>query len=263
MEAIRARVAADAMLRKNVFWAELTFTDEVDPTDDAQHRLINVVNSMRGSLASDPTDADRSWLVEALADEGKPERRAVALHALIDIWQWNRRGDADLDVIRASLKGDAALGRVLDRRTAAAERDEEMERIKRDRERAEAEREDEWLKDWKEWRDALMADPADAFSAAKVETTLCNLCRWLHSARKLPGHYGDGIKDELKYVFGADVARRAEDASRARWRDTRPEEELKQPAEERILGLLGIFVEAATPGWAENLSPRDATTAAN
>ena len=119
--ALRAHVAADAMLRRDAFWADLAFADEVDPTDDAWHRLFNATDDVRGGLASHPTDADRSWLVEALADEGKPERRAVALHALIDIWWRNGRIDADLDTIRASLKGDAVLGRILDQRTAPAE----------------------------------------------------------------------------------------------------------------------------------------------
>ena len=89
--ALRARVAANAMLRKDAFWAELTFVDEVSPTDDAWRRFCNVVEDSSGGLASHPTDADRSWLLEALADKGKPDRRAVALHALIDLWRRNGR----------------------------------------------------------------------------------------------------------------------------------------------------------------------------
>ena len=271
--ALRAHVvAADAMLRRDAFWADLAFADEVDPTDDAWRRLFNVVGGMRGGLVSHPTDADRSWLVEALADEGKPERRAVALHALIDIWWRNGRIDTDLDTIRASLKGDAVLGRILDQRTAPPKRNEERERIERNhrrRERAEAKREDERLKDCKEWRNALIADPADAFSAAKTETTLSDLYWWLRAANRRLDRYDVWDKDKLTYVFGADVATHAEDAFRALWRATRPDLWSARPAGERnhtpgnwIFGLMGVSAETATPRWAEALSSRDAAKAA-
>ena len=270
--ALRAHVAADAMLRRDAFWADLAFTDEVDPTDDAWHRLVNATDGVRGGLASHPIDADRSWLVEALADEGKPGRRAVALHALIDIWWRNGRIDTDLDVIRASLKGDAALGRILDQWTAPPKRNEKRERIEREhrrRKRAEAKREDERLKDWKEWRNALIANPADAFSAAKTETTLSNLYWWLRATNRRLDRYDVWDKDKLTYVFGADVATHAEDAFRALWHATRPDLWSARPAGERnctpdnwIFGLMGVSAEAATPRWTGALSSRDAATAA-
>ena len=269
--ALRARVAADAMLRRDAFWAELTFVDEVDPTDDAWSRLVNVVDGVRAGLASHPTDADRSWLVEALADEEKPERRAVALHALIGIWRQNGRVDADLDAIRAGLKGDAALGRILDQWTAPPEWNEEMEKFKREQRRwrrAAAARENKRLKSWKEWRNDLMVDPADAFSAAKVETTLPNLYWWLSATNSRLNRYDVWDKDKLTHVFGADVASRAEGAFRARWRATRPDLWSARSAGERsrtsvnwVIGLLGVSAEAATPGWTGALSSRDAATA--
>ena len=270
--ALRAHVAADATLRRDAFWAELAFADEVDPTDDALHRFFNVAGGVRGRLVPHPTEADRSWLVEALADAEKTERRAVALHALIGIWQQNGRGDADLDAIRTSMKGDAALGKILDQWTAPPKRNKERERIEREhrrRERAEAKREGEMLKDWKKWRDALIADPADAFSAAKIETTLFDLYWPLRATNGRWDRYDVWDKDKLTHWFGADVASRAEDAFRALWRDTRPDLWSARPAEERnrtpenwIFGLLGVSAEAATPGWTGTLSSRDAATAA-
>ena len=270
--ALRARVAADAMLRKDAFWAELTFVDEVSPTDDAWRRFCNVVEGSSGGLASHPTDADRSWLLEALADKGMPERRAVALHALIGIWRQNGRGHADLDAIRASLKGDAVLGQILDQWTAPPKRNGEMERLERKhrrRERAGAKQEDKRLKGWRDWRDALIADPADAFSAAKTDTTLPNLYRWLRATNRHLDRYDVWDKDKLTHVFGADVAGRAEAAFRSLWRATQPDLWSARPAEERnrtpgnwILGLMGVAAEAAAPRWAEALSSRDVATAA-
>ena len=270
---LRAHVAADANLRKGAFWAELAFVDEIKPTDDARHRFGNALDDMHGSLVSRLTSADRPWLTEALEDERQLERRAVALHALIDIWRQNGRRNAGLDTIRAGLKGNAALERILNRWTAPPERDESRERIQleRLRQRTQAAREEEErLEGCKKWRDGLIANPADAFSAKKVETTLANLYRWLRATKKRLARYDVWDKNGLAKAFDADVAVHAEKAFITRWRATRPELWSERPTDERnhhapenwILGLMGISAEAQTSGWATKLSPEEAVKAA-
>ena len=271
VDSLRAHVAANADLRRDAFWAELAFADEVEPTDDAWHRFVNALDDMHGGLVSHLAAADRPWLTEALADAGKPERRAVALHALIGIWWENGRRNAELDTIRAGLKGDATLERILDQRTAPPERNEEMEKIERKRRRrrrAEKMRENKRLDGWKEWRDGLIADPADAFSAKKVETTLFELYHWLRATDRRLNHYDVWDKNRLAEAFGADVATRAEKAFCAFWRVTRPKLWSKRRAGERnstpgnwILGLMGVSAEARTSSWTTELSPEEAVKA--
>lgn len=265
---LRAHVAADTRLRKEVFWGELAFVDEVEPTDDAWRRFVDA----RGGLVSHLTAADRPWLTEALADVGKSERRAVALHALIGIWQQRGRTDSDLDAIHASLKGDSVLRRIFDQRTAPPDRNEEMEKIERERrrqQRAEKVRENRRLNSWKKWRVGLISDPADAFSAKKLETTLPNLYHWLRATNKDLARYDVWDKNRLTDAFGADVAFRAERAFSAFWRAMQPELWSKRPAEKRnstpgnwIIGLTGVSAEARTSGWATELSPEEAAKAA-
>ena len=272
VDSLRAHVASDTNLRRDAFWAELAFVDEVDSTDDAWHRFFNVVYDMHAGLVSHPTEADRRWLIEALADDRTPERRAVALHALIDIWRRNGRRNAELDTIRAGLKGDAALKRILDRWTVPPERDEEIDKYDREHRRLltqAAREEEERLKGWREWRDGLIADPADAFASTTVETTLRNLYRWLRATNKNLTRYAVWDKNRLVVAFGADVAVRAEKAFGGFWRVTRPELWSKRPAEKRngppgnwILGLTGVAAEARTSGWTKKLSPEEAVKAA-
>ena len=272
VDPLRKHVAADARLREEAFWGELAFADEVEPTDDAWHRLINALADVHEGLVSHLTAADRPWLTEALADERKPERRAVALHALIGIWQQDGRRNAELDTIRAGLKGDAALERILDLRTAPPERDERREEIQRKRRRSltqAAREEKKRLGRWKKWRDGLIADPDDAFSAKKIETTLLNLYSWLRATNRRSTRYDVWDKTRLTEALGADVAVRAERAFSAFWRAVRPELWSKRPSEKRnstpgdwILGLTGVSAEARTSGWAPELSPEEAVKAA-
>ena len=267
VDSLRAQVAANTRLRKEVFWGELAFVDEIEPTDDAWRRFVDA----HGGL-SHLTAADLPWLTEALADEGKPERRTVALHALIDIWRQNGRRNAELDTIRTRLKGDAALERILDQQTAPPERDESWEKIQREHRRSltQATREEKKrLEGWKKWRVGLITDPADAFSAKKVETTLLNMYHWLHATNRRLGRYDVWDKKRLAKAFGADVAIRAERAFSAFWRAKRPELWSKRPVERRnstpwnwILGLTGVSAEARTSGWATELSPEEAVKAA-
>ena len=164
------------------------------------------------------------------------------------------------------------LGQILDQWTAPPKRNKEMEQIEREhrrRERAEAQREDKRLKGWRDWRDTLIADPSDAFSTAKTDTTLSKLCWWLHATNRRLDRYDVWDKYKLTHVFGADVAGRAEAAFRSLWRATQAELWSARPAEERnrtpgnwILGLMGVAAEAAAPRWAEALSSRDVATAA-
>ena len=100
---------------EDAFWAELAFMDEVSPSDDGRQRLRRAEQE---GLAGVLTEIDRPWIEAALADERRPERHAVALHAWIDGWYQRGRVATELDAIRANLNEDALLVRILEQRTA-------------------------------------------------------------------------------------------------------------------------------------------------
>ena len=90
-----------------------------------------------------------------------PERRAVALHALIDGWDRRGRVAAELDATRASLKGHRLLGRILEESTAPPKPNEVLEGMKRKHQRRERERAGYERNAWRigmTWRDELLAD---------------------------------------------------------------------------------------------------------
>ena len=212
------------------------------------------------------------WLEAALADESRPERRAVALFALVNGWYRRGRIASELDAIRADLKGDTTLGRILDDTTAPPRRNETVERMKRDNRRrrhAEDDEERRRLEDWKQWRDALLADPPNAFSTESLEGTVLDLYSWLRAVNQSWSRLDVWDKEALTRAFGSDIAERAERAFRTLWR-TRPPVlwSDRQVAKRNSvlgdywrLGLAGISAEASTPGWTDSLSPDEARTA--
>lgn len=266
---LSAHFGANAERRRDACWAELAFMDEVVPADDNRWRFHD---AMHESLVGSPTETDRPWLEAALADESRPERRALALHALVD--GWYRRGQvaSELDGIRARLKGDPTLGRILEEHTRPPEPSEEHERTERDlrrRQRARERNEEDRLASWRKWREELLADTPSAFSAEHLERTLSNLYLWLLEANQSRSHRNPWDKMALIRGFGPDVAERAESALRARWRTTPPVLWSDRRAAERnstlgdwILGLSVISAGASTPGWTDSLSPDEAHIAA-
>ena len=125
IDRLRKQFRDNAALRSAAFWAELKLMDETAPAAGGdRHRLLNTIHD---GLVGVLIEADRHWLLEALADKSQTGRRAVALHALIDIWIRQGRVVSELDTIRASLEDDAALGGILERCVELPERNEEVE----------------------------------------------------------------------------------------------------------------------------------------
>ena len=265
----RLRQCFDTALdrRNGAFWAELKFTDEIIPSDDARLRLYHATTeSLVGRIGA----PDLVWLETALADESRSERRTVALCALIQDWNTQGRDPLRLEAIREALKGDANLYQALTQWTAPPRKDERIEKIEqkaRDQVYTRANAEEQRLEDWKTWHEEMLADPAGAFSGAKRNTTLTDLYKWLE-AKSDRGRYGNWDKEALVEAFGQEVADLAAKAFQDLWRTHPPmlwsERQAKAKGHSSsvwILGLQGILAEASTPGWTTNLSSDDARTA--
>ena len=265
---LRERFDTNFNWRRDAFWAELDLTDKLIPCDDPRLRFRHAaIDSLLGSIDI----ADRPWLESTLEEESRPERRAVALSALIQIWLERGRSPSELETMHEKLRGDAGLGRILAECTTPSYRDEKLERMEREwREEArlQEDQEAQRLESWKKWRVEMLADPADAFSPAKLRVTMDNLYRWLCEARAGLNRYGLWDKALLTEAFGPKVADLAETAFRKFWRTTVPTLWSARPADERsgtlyswLYGLQGLLAEASTPGWTAALSAAEASTA--
>ena len=263
------RFRDNARLRNDAFWTELMFMDEIVPTSGAWGRFDQTLTN---SLIAPIDKPDRSWLLAALADESRPERRAVALHALMEIWPQQGRDASELDAIRDAMKGDTELGRILEKYTAPPNQIGVIERMKQrrqDRQREADIRETQRLEDWKQWHAELLADPDDAFLEEKQAATVDRLFSWLKKRRQHRNSFNVWDRNALIHAFGPGVADRAEQAFRKLWRTIQPILWSEQLPDNRnkiplqvILGFSGVSAEASTPGWTASLSSAEARTAA-
>ena len=266
---LREQFRDNTGLRGRAFWTELAFMDEIIPTDHAWGRFYR---TQTNSVIAPLDEADRSWLLAALADESLPERRAVALHALIWIWRRQGRDASELEAVREALKDDMELSRILEERTVPQKRSEEIERLERnhrDREIRETQRLEQRLEDWKQWRTTLLADPDDAFSEKKQAATVDTLFSWLKQKQQHRDPFNAWDKNALIHAFGLDIADRTEQVIRKLWRTIQPilwsartADERNRILDEWILGFSGVVAEASTRGWTASLSPGEPRTAA-
>ncbi len=265
---LRTHFDTNSNWRNDAFWAELAFMDKVVPSDDDRLRLHHVeMDGLVGALV----DADRPWLETALEDESRPERQVVALHALLRGWLRRAGAASELDRLRAKFKDATSFGRVLAEWTAWREQDEKVKRMEQKARVAAGARDDreaQRLEDWKKWRKEMLVDPADAFSAEKLKSTIHNLYQWLRAARPNQSRYGLWDKDALVQAFGLEVVNLAETAFQEFWRTTlpilwsaRPVNESGSTPHDWIYGLQGLLAEASKPGWTAALSPAEARTA--
>ena len=178
---LREHFKVNPARRRDAFWAELAFMDEVVPAEDDWYRLRY---AERHSLLGSLTERDRPWLLEGLADEGRPERRAVALLACIELWRMRGRVDSELGDVRARLRKAtrnwcgylmSTLRRL--KRSASIERMEIHQELQQSREV-------KCLEQRKAWRSRLVADPADAFSPEKRDATVRALYSWLSQHKR-------------------------------------------------------------------------------
>ena len=143
---LRQHIEEDTDLRRDTFWAAIAvvdtlFPDELDPRRYGfpHDRLIF------------PGTQDRIWLLQALSTTDRPQRRPIALHALLDIWHSDGRATGDLEAIRSTVSDDPALLSILQNRTSPPPPDPEFDRRRTahhtrqiDRHRAEQRRIDNW-----------------------------------------------------------------------------------------------------------------------
>ena len=243
--------------------------DELTPTKDDGERFFHAEHD---SIVGYLTQVDHAWLEAALTNTTRSQRRAIALQALIRLWGQRGQIEAEADALREIVRDDVDLTSEISQRTRPVEPSEKLKKFEREqrRRRSVQERcEQQRLADWTKWRDALLADPATAFSPDNVPLTISNLHKWLVARNGFVSGYNVWDGDALTQAFGSDIAQRAEAAFQAFWRAEPPTLWSRRPLEKRnsiswvwLYAFCGVAMEAMSPQWATKLSPAEARIAA-
>lgn len=255
--------------RELAFWTDLAIMDELTPAKDDWHRLYQ---TERKSVVGNLAGTDRAWLEVALLNKSDPQRRTVALYALIDLWQQRGRIQAEGDWLCAAVEDHVGLAEAAAKRTAPYEPSAELRRMDRDqvrRQRIREGREQQQLDGWASWRDQLLADPDAAFGPDRLQQTLYTLYDWLVVRDGHHQHFNVWNWDALTQALGADIAMCAANAFKSFWRANPATLWSDRAVADRnntpwawSCGLCGLAAEAASPGWAARLTTPEAQTAA-
>lgn len=256
-------------LRNSIFLAEVEFIDQIMPdADDFLRYHFSQENSITGHL----TEFDIPWLEKTLVDESRLKRRAVALHALIDLWYKRGKQVTELDSIRSTVQGDLKLELILKNRTKPNAPDKKVEQIQLQTQQQQEENDNHEaarLEGWRNWSDYLLTNPANAFSPDKQKQTISNIFFWLGEYKQVNSRYNIWDKNALIQEFNSDIADRAAIAFRSIWRTKQPRLWSERPADGRnsmtydwIHGLLGVSAEAENPDWTDSLSAGEVRLAA-
>ena len=264
---LRQHIQAHGHLRCEVFWTEVALVDEL---------VVNDRDPRRYRFPYNPTilpdEQDREWLFAALGNANAPERRPIALHAILDIWQTRNRPDGDLEAIRAAIRGDPKLASILRARTSPSPDDPNLAEKQARHQARKAERresEDRRIAKWKEWRRQLLDDPEAGFADEHLTLTLPNIKLWLRVASSSSNRHDVWDRPALIKAFNVEVADRFAKALRQHWRKTSPILWSQRPPEARdrvphdwLWGLVGVSSESGTLGWVKRLSREEARRAA-
>jgi len=265
---LKRNFQSNSALREDAFWNELKLTSEAAPAEHAKERCFHAEErSLVGWLTAD----DRPWLLEALRNSRDKDLRLVALHALVRLWNSSGREETELGELSTAVQDDVALTAVLRQENTPPEPNREYEKWQR-RERREklvrSRRERHRLDKWLSWKKELLANPAAAFTAEELSTTIRNLYHWLEA--KHGSHYNVWDMDALREAFGDDITARAAKAFQATWRvhppptlwSQRTAEDRNRELQVWLEGLTGLAAEALNTGWATHLTQEEAKVAA-
>ena len=181
---------------------------------------------------------------------------------------------SELDELRRLAKEDEDLLQVLAEQTAppTEERRSELEEMRREDERRQRDRavaEEKRIEAWRTWRERLVVNFDEAFSAENEGGTLYTVHGWLHERKKDSSRFNCWDGEALIQALGPEAAERAEAAFRALWRmqppvlwSARSPEAKRSIRRDWVQGLVGVSAEASHAEWTKGLSSQEARTAA-
>lgn len=212
--------------------------------------------------------SDLPWLRADLATKTLQDDRRVALSAVANLLHPDLKAEAA--ALRKLIGKDSLLRKELNTYLRPPKLTPAMRRENRESARYEEQRKAQRLRDqasWREFRDKLLANPAELSDPSKVVsgfTRLHNLGEWLH--RKTRQDHAAAVREWrlLGPAFSPEIAERYRDAMKALWRVRAPEKPVRQPGGPIAVKWITIYCYAAVgleaaenPQFVETLSDSD------
>jgi len=268
--ALRKEVDKSVAGREATFWSDIEVVRELEPGKDAWHQYYNALHD---GVVQTLVVADATWLLPAFRQRTNIGRAEIALHGLLNVYQRAGGMTTEMTSVGAEASTDPALAeifRIATTPTPLTARMREAEEKEARRRAAHEQLNKDNEKDWTDWRERVMTDPAMSFANDKVKDTLTSLHEWLSEGDYDLTFGAQWRRRAIAEAFSDEFARLAEDAFKRYWRTIKVERDtgssgpgrLRIDPNERFLAQWGIAAEAENKSWASNLSRDDARLAA-
>lgn len=262
---------ASSELRAEIFWADYSFCQRLNPKSDPVARFGDAHHFGMFNLDA---DVDRDWIHAALADTHRPLfERQMMLAASLGVLC---RGDEDVNAIVANLKPFIEDNPVLDACLMDIKRpvvqDPRADQIKRENAQQELQRQRSIEREHRRlvtiWH--LLKESSETIFSPKREYRLLYFLWTVMRDRVRGGTASGWNRNFLESNFGRTVTDRIRHALVRIWRDAKPTLPVDMPEDKRnrvqtewLLGAASVAADAETAGWAKHLTQHDAATAAH
>ena len=226
--------------------------------------------SIHYGLARMPESEDRDWLVAEVRTGSDPERRAVAVHALITMWHFAGRPRLERYRLVVLTRSAPELAEIVAKDAVQHEESplvrKHEERDRRAKRLSKA-KEDKRRDMWRSWRSDVIRDADAAFDPDKVDLTLASLVNWLRG-RTDSGREDVWDSGAVVKAFGEAIGARFAAALVGYWKarvarslpDAGAVEE-RLTEREWIIGFAGLAALSEQDDWTLGLTTDEAQSA--
>jgi hypothetical protein len=261
----------DQLVRQNLAINRALFWHDVEEVRSSKQVVVGWWQARLGFSSLWSLDAaDLAWLRCDLKNKSLHDDRRVALNAIAQLISPELKAEAP--ALRKLIGKDSALRKELNSYLRPVRKvSPEVRQMNRESARLEKEtkaRQERDKKSWRDFRDTILANPAELSDPSKVAgvsfSGLRNLSEWLH--RKTGQDYASAVREWrlLEPAFSKDVAEAYRDGIKALWRVAVPEKPVRQPGGLitvkwiTVYSYAAIGLEAANnPHFPETLSESD------
>ena len=257
---IWSTIKNNVRLRESYFWACLNLSDDLEVQKEDSQRFFSFTVRFRERICLN-TD-DQEWLLAHLSRPQSNGNRGIVFTAVTFFFDLRKDPEFREAVIEAVRDRPDWLEKVNNILNSKPQEPDKFEIGMKDER---AQKEEERINNWREWRSEVLADPDFLMGGESRLNVLYNVQEII---RQDSGNYDALVRwnsGVIEKIFGSDFLERLRKELSIFWRETEVKLPGELPEDKRntiygnwILAHTAVQAESEVPGWAGKLTPEEA-----
>jgi len=265
VEGITKVIDGNLAYREAFYWACFHFVEQIEGPDDDWGRFVRIDYDR---IIRPFEQKDFNWLLNALGDKSKNERRGVAFYTLSHFIRDGENPEL-LNKIRASISDRLDLLEELEKILNPPIREPDRYEIShRKRQKKWRKKENKRVKQWQKWRNEVLSDPEFLLARKERERTIYDVYNLLRQHAEKLSSWADWNAKFIEEAFSSEFLSKLRNELGQFWRSNdvelwseRPEDKRGTYSNSWLLALTAVKCEAETTGWTSKLSDNEARLA--